>query len=56
MWNFIKKCFEEYNETQHQLSKMGIYSVLHWHGLMYYVIPETEDINDKSKSIPKDRG
>lgn len=56
MWNFIKKCFEEYNETQLQLSKMGIYSVPHWHGLMYYVMPETEDINDKHKPIPKDRG
>jgi len=54
MWNFIKRCWNEYVEAQKELSHLGIYIIPHWHGLFFYISPETQEKHDQSKTLSND--
>jgi hypothetical protein len=54
MWNFIKHCWNEYAENQKEMTRLGIFLIPHWHGLFYYISPETQDKHDQSEPVSKD--
>lgn len=54
MWTFIKKCINEYNICHAELRAAGIIYVPTYWGIMYYITPERQEQDDKSRTIPKD--